>query len=106
MIHADFLETGAAKIEHFGGWSTLQQCLDLGTGERGFEKIALVKLKFFLREELPRFAAGVSAGPAIEFNFHGLYPPLLFIRDSKAHSCLPCEMSAQRTGDSIPRLVR
>jgi hypothetical protein len=71
-IHADFLETGAAKIEHLGGWPALQQSLDLGTAERNFEEIALVKLKLFLREELPRFAAGASACPAIKVNFHGL----------------------------------
>jgi hypothetical protein len=71
-IHADFLETGTAKIEHLGGWPALQQSLYLGTGETIFEKIALVKLELFLREELPRFAAGVSAGPAIEVNSHGL----------------------------------
>jgi hypothetical protein len=38
--------------------------------ERIFKKIALIKLKLFLREELPRFAAGVSTGPAIEVYFH------------------------------------
>jgi hypothetical protein len=70
-IHADFLETGTAKIEHLGGLSALQQSLYLGAAERIFEKIALIKLKLFLREELPRFAAGVSAGPAIEVYFHG-----------------------------------
>jgi hypothetical protein len=54
----------------------LQQGLYLGTGKRVFEKIALVKPKFFLREELPRFAAGVSAGPAIEVNFHSFISSL------------------------------
>ena len=81
-IHPNFLETGTAKIEHLGGWSALQQSLYLGTGERVFKKIALVKLKLFLREELPRFAAGVSAGPAIEFDFHGFISSFLFRRDS------------------------
>lgn len=70
-IHADFLETGAAKIEHLGGGPALQQSLYLGTAERIFEEIALVKLQLFPREELPRFAAGASAGPAIEVNYHG-----------------------------------
>jgi hypothetical protein len=70
-IHTDFLETWTAKVEHLGGLSALQQSLNLRTDERIFEKIALVKLKLFLREELPRFAAGVSAGPAIEIYFHG-----------------------------------
>jgi hypothetical protein len=70
-IHADFLETWTAKVEHLGGLSALQQSLNLRTDERIFEKIALIKLKLFLREELPRFAAGVSAGPAIEVYFHG-----------------------------------
>jgi hypothetical protein len=49
----------------------LQKSLYLRTDERIFEKIALIKLKLLLREELPRFAAGASAGPAIEVNFHG-----------------------------------
>ena len=70
-IQADFFKAGTAKIKHLGGWSALQQGFYLRTGERFFEKIALVKLDFFLREELPRFAAGASAGPAIEVYFHG-----------------------------------
>ena len=84
-IHAYFLETGTAKIEHLGGWPALQQSLYLGPGERILKKIALVKRKLFLREELPRFAAGVSARPAIEVNSHGLISFFfLFIRDSEA----------------------
>jgi hypothetical protein len=71
-IQTYFLETRTAKIDHIGGWPSLQQSLHLGTDERIFEKITLAKLKLFLREKLPRFAAGVSSGPAIEVNSHGL----------------------------------
>jgi hypothetical protein len=75
-IQTYFLETRTAKIDHLGGWPSLQQSLYLGTDERIFEKIALVELQLFLREELPRFAAGVSTGPAIEINFHSLISSL------------------------------
>jgi hypothetical protein len=71
-FHTAIFETGAAKIEHFGGRSALQQILDLGTAERILEKIAFFDFNPLLQEKLPRLPAGASLDPAIEVYHHGL----------------------------------
>ena len=75
-IYAHLLKAGAAVIEHFRGRPSLQQISDLRAAEWVPEKIAIVNLYLFLREELPRLTAGGSSFLTKEINFHGQYHSL------------------------------
>jgi hypothetical protein len=68
--NVQLLETGAAKSEHPGGRSSLQQIFDFRAGERVLKKIAIVNFHLLLREKLPRLPAGGSARLTVKVNFH------------------------------------
>ena len=71
FVDTRFLEAWAAEIEHLRGRPSMEQVFDFRTTEGVLEKIALIHLQLFLREELPRFSAGTSRCPTVKIDFHG-----------------------------------
>ncbi len=74
-VQAHTFYTGAAGIEHLAGRPSLEQFDYLLPTELVLEKIPVREFNFLLRKILFRFAAGISFGPTIKFNFPSHFSP-------------------------------
>jgi hypothetical protein len=80
-IQSEAFDAGAAGIEHFASWPSLEQFVYLLPAELILEKIAVCEVNFLLRKKLFRFPAGISATPTIKIDFgeHFTSPTLVIV---------------------------